>query len=82
MWNLGKKILHMWDNLQFTNSKRLAKKKSVNYSDFLNEKLRFSEIRPHAQGMWDLSLGSESKCSQYQNISHSVHRYETDSRAG
>lgn len=36
-------------------------KKSVNYSDFLNEKLRFSEIRPHAQGtskwqIWDLSL--------------------------
>lgn len=61
MWNLGKKMLHVWNNLQFTNSRRLAKKKSVNYSDFLNEKLSFSEIRPHAQGtnkwqIWDLSL--------------------------
>lgn len=27
MWNLGKKMLHVWNNLQFTNSRRLAKKK-------------------------------------------------------
>ena len=46
---------------QFTVYKfKEAGKKNVNYSDFLNEKLRFSEIRPHAQGtskwqIWDLN---------------------------